>query len=484
LIEYSQTGYVATGVQYQSQQNGDAYILRTDASGNQLWAKTFGDTLFQQALGVKEGDGGDLFVAGTTRSQVTLNNQIFVLKTDSLGDTKWLKTFAGGNYTQCNVLEKAAGGFLIGGTTTSSISSSEDACLLKIDSAGTILWNKIYQVNANTEIVEAVKELPDGSILFAGYSMPPGSSATPGFLAKTDSAGNLLWWHFYTNGRVIIHSLDVLQDGSVMMCGEGGNFQIILLKADAAGNFEWAKVYGINGPDGFFDMRAFADGNVLLSGASFIASFPNIGYDMALIKCDTAGTILWTKNFAGNYNDQCYGLIVCSDGGFAICGQTDNNSSSLVIPGIPHIVKTDNTGFSGCNETIRNYSSANIVLNDSAVAVASSSNFSSSFINFPSNNAGTDSTLCLATGIENEKYPGEKISYYPNPVEEILNVACSEPVRNSVLEIYDAFGKKVFTSPMTQQLTNSFNLSILSTGIYFLKIRNGKDDVIGKIIKL
>lgn len=485
LTEYSQGGFVAAGVQYQSQQNGDIYVLRTDANGNQLWAKAFGDALFQQALGIKEVDGGDILVAGTTRSAINPNNShIFVLKTDSLGTEKWIKNYAAGNYDQCNVFEKAGVGFIIGGTTTSAISFSEDAYLVKIDSAGTILWNKIYNISSNTDIIEAIKTLPDGSILFSGYSITSNSSVIHGFLSKTDSIGNLLWWHFYTNGRNVIHGFDVLPDGSVIMCGEGGNFQMLLLKADAAGNLQWAKAFSTTVVDGLFDIRTLADGNVLLSGATFIAAPPSIGYDMALIKCDTAGTILWTRNIGENYNDQCYGLIICNDGGFAMCGQTDLNSSPLTIPAIARIVKTDSMGFSGCSETIRSYTSASLALNDSAVTVTSSSNFSSSLINLPSNNSGTDSVLCLTTGIQNEKYPDEKISYYPNPVEDILYVEYSAPDKNSVLEIYNAFGKKVFASRINQQVTNSFNVSKLSTGIYFLKIKSLTAIFSDKIIKL
>jgi type IX secretion system substrate protein len=483
LVEYSQGGYVATGVQYQGLQNGDIYILRTDANGSQLWAKTYSDSMFQQSLGIREGDGGDLIISGTTRSS-TGTGRIFVLKTDSAGSEKWMKTYSFVNDAQCNTLEKTPGGFIIGGSTFSSATFSNDACLVKIDSSGTILWNKTYNIGGTHEIVEAVKTLPGGSILFSGYSMTSNPSAVPGFLAKTDSMGNLQWWHFYTNGRNVIHDFDVLTDGSVMLCGEGGNFQMLLLKADTSGNLQWGKSYGATTPDGFFNARTLADGNILLSGASFIVAGSNIGYDMALIKSDPSGSIIWTRNIGGNNNDQCYGLIICNDGGYALCGQTDLNSSSLTIPGIPRLVKTDNNGFSGCQETIRSYVSSTLVMNDSAVAVTSSSNFTSAAITMLSNNSGTDSALCITTGIGDEEYPGETIIVYPNPVEDFLHIDDPSFGENPGLEIYDAFGKKVFAFRMSRQRTNSFNVSLLLPGIYFLKIQNSKASFCSKIVKL
>src|SRR6185436_16760254 len=298
---YSGGGYIATGVQYKSQLNGDIYLLRTDGNGSQLWAKTFGDTLFQQALGVREGEGGDIFVAGTSRYQLSGTNQVFVLKTDSMGTVKWMKIYSGSGYSQCNIMEKVPGGFIIGGT-----SGAGDAYLFKIDTAGTLLWNKIYNSNPNTEILETVKTAPDGSLLFGGYSITSSSSVINAFLAKADSSGNLQWWHFYSNGVSEIHDLDILHDGSVIMGGEGGTYQMLLFKADSSGNLQWTKAFGLGVVDLFFSTKTLADGNVLLAGHSFISGAPNLGYDMALIKCDTSGNFIWTRNIGGYYNDQSY----------------------------------------------------------------------------------------------------------------------------------------------------------------------------------
>jgi hypothetical protein len=473
LTEYSSGGYISAGVQYKTQLNGDIYLLRTDVNGSQLWAKSFGDTLFQQALAVREGEGGDIFVAGSS------NQHVFVLKTDSMGTEKWIKKYSGTGFDQCNVMEKIPGGFVIGGTRNAG-----STYLFKIDSAGTVLWSQTYNSFSNTEIVETVKACPDGSLVFGGYSIVTMPSAINAFLAKTDSLGNIQWWHYYKNGSGQVHDLDILDDGAVIMGGEGANNQMLLLKADTAGNLQWAKAFGLGVVDLFFSVKILADGNVLLAGHSFISGGSNLGYDMALIKCDTAGNFTWIRNIGDYYNDQCYAVTVCNDGGYALCGMTDNNSSLGGFPGIGRLVKTDSLGISGCSETIRSYTSANIALNDTLVVKTFSPGFSSTPVSMLSGFSGTDSTLCTTTGIQNEIFITEKISYYPNPVEEILNVTCSMPGENSVLEIYDAFGKKVFASSSSFQLTNSFNLSFLSTGIYFLKIRNGKDNVTGKIIKL
>lgn len=473
MIEYSQGGYVSTGVQYQSVTDGDIYVLRTDADGNQLWAKTFSDPYFQQALGVREDGQGNIIVVGSTRNS-TGTGRIFALKLDSGGNMLWTRIYAGTNETQCNSFEKLSGGFIIGGST---YNSDYDACLVKIDSAGTMLWNKSYTIGITDEIVEAIKPQKDGSLLFAGYSMS--GPDVSGFLAKADSNGDVLWWKSYMNGRHVIYDFEILPDSSIIMCGEAENFDMLLMKVDDSGSILWEKNYATPLPDQLFHVCGTEEGNIILSGASYFVNGADAGYDMALIKSDTSGSILWTINTGDVYNEQSFGLVKCKDGGFAMCGHYENNNASFLIPPTPMLVKTDSAGFTGCFETVRNYVTFPAAGYDSAITVTSLSPFTTLAIILTAANSGADSSVCQSTMIVDQEYAAPTM--YPNPVRDFLFIK-GFSTEITTIAVYDGFGKNVFSQKMKMP-DGYIDLSALSAGIYLVQITGDTTCIRQRIIK-
>jgi hypothetical protein len=74
------------------------------------------------------------------------------------------------------------------------------------------------------------------------------------------------------------------------------------------------------------------------------------------------------------------------------------------------------------------------------------------------------------TSIKNNDVLSE-IAVSPNPTNGLLYIRVSENSKNKIMQIYDVLGKKVFTD-VIRSGSNSFNLSSLEDGIYFLNIEN------------
>lgn len=73
-----------------------------------------------------------------------------------------------------------------------------------------------------------------------------------------------------------------------------------------------------------------------------------------------------------------------------------------------------------------------------------------------------------------------QVSIFPNPVENVLNIK-TEKFLNTGLIIKNVLGQTLIKENLTQK-ESSINLAFLSTGIYYLELRNGTNTFVQKII--
>ncbi len=89
--------------------------------------------------------------------------------------------------------------------------------------------------------------------------------------------------------------------------------------------------------------------------------------------------------------------------------------------------------------------------------------------------------------IEETKERNAIVRYYPNPLDNELNVSWQESINTkvNVLQIYDLTGKLLRSLPLNnQQNTNTISFTGFSSGIYIVKVHfdNGKEENF-KVIK-
>lgn len=134
------------------------------------WAEDMARPLMDQAEDVGDSfqvtqDGG-FIVVSTMESSEPGGNDVWLIKTDAQGNETWRKgySFGPGEDDGASVLQTRDGGYAVAGYTNST-GSSYDALLLKIDSAGNMLWNKTYSLGAGNDIGGDVRETKDGYII-------------------------------------------------------------------------------------------------------------------------------------------------------------------------------------------------------------------------------------------------------------------------------------------------------------------------------
>jgi hypothetical protein len=234
----------------------DAYLVKLDANGKMLWNKTYdgGNNDFGNEI-IQTSDGGFALIC-TTYSVGDGNATVQLIKTDATGNAQWNKTYTGTVGDEVNlftgayghaIAQTSDGGYIIGANNNQIALNGyyvyDKAYLIKTDASGNAQWAKSMLGDNNTGYdVLKIVQARDGGFVFSGYlgtSITTWSSVdnqsytslnSKMFLAKTDSTGNLLWTQTFGNAIVNINnteyaksfygfSMTPTQDGGYAMVG-------------------------------------------------------------------------------------------------------------------------------------------------------------------------------------------------------------------------------------------------------------------------
>jgi hypothetical protein len=188
----SDGGYIVAGETYSfGAGSGDIFLIKTDANGNIIWSKTYGGTSSDGAYSVQQTSDGGYIVAGGTTSFGAGYDDIFLIKTDANGNIIWAKTYGGThNDWAYSVQQTSDGGYIVAGWTNSFGAGWVDIFLIKTDANGNIQWAKTYG-GISWEGTFSVQHTSDGGYIVAGYTYSFGAGGLDIFLIKTDANGNI-----------------------------------------------------------------------------------------------------------------------------------------------------------------------------------------------------------------------------------------------------------------------------------------------------
>ncbi len=106
------------------------------------------------------------------------------------------------------------------------------------------------------------------------------------------------------------------------------------------------------------------------------------------------------------------------------------------------------------------------------------------FSSVVSSNGQKVDTTCASIGIKEIKRNSD-FAVYPNPFTNYISIKLNGTVENNAkIIIIDVLGREIMTSKFeTNSSTKTLNTSLLSQGIYWVKIENGKEFSLSKLIK-
>jgi len=219
----------------------DMYLFKTDNTGELDWARTYGGTSIDAAFDMQQTADGGFILVGYTFS-FSGSSDIYVIRTDATGEVLWQKTYGGAlNDIGHAILQTEDGGFIICGETESFGVENIDAYLVKIDEDGIVEWSKAY----GGEEFEAGKSIAisnDGGYVFVGYTRSFGAGGEDLYLVKTDGVGELVWTKIF-GGEFddSAQSIKSTADNGYVMTGYTKSFgtgfsDVYLIKTDDLGD--------------------------------------------------------------------------------------------------------------------------------------------------------------------------------------------------------------------------------------------------------
>lgn len=139
----SDNGYIISGKTSSDPTDfGNLYLIKTDENGNETWHKTFGESgvLQEKGYSVKQTSDNGYIIAGSTTSYGAGVWDAYLIKTDSSGNQIWYKTFGGTNNDMAfDVLQTSDNKYVLTGYTESYGAGYRDAFLIKTDANGNVM---------------------------------------------------------------------------------------------------------------------------------------------------------------------------------------------------------------------------------------------------------------------------------------------------------------------------------------------------------
>lgn len=206
--------------------SSDIFIVKYDSSGNALWARSGGGTGMDYSYNSLTSDaGGNVFITGFFSSPVlsfdsiNLSNagkgDIFIVKYDASGNVLWAKSAGGTNDDACYDIATDISGnaFITGYFSSASISFDsitlqnnipgfDRILIVKFDPSGNAVWAKRYGGNG-TDRGYAIANADSGNIVVAGFQSSSllqfGSTTLTNagsidiFVVKLKDSGTALW---------------------------------------------------------------------------------------------------------------------------------------------------------------------------------------------------------------------------------------------------------------------------------------------------
>ena len=326
-IQTNEGGYAFVGATSSIGAGGsDIWLVKTDSEGKMEWNRTYGGTNDEQYGHLIQTEDGGYVIVGRTNSFGAGDWDAWLFKTDALGNMQWNKTYGGPRSDGGHrIIQTSDGGYAISGTAN-YYGGCGDFWLIKTDSVGNLEWEKTYG-GPRDERGEQLVQSTDGGYAIVGYTYALGDPSSWDFwLVKTDVLGNLEWSKTY-GGPDSDWAFGIVEtiDGGYAIAGQthsfgAGGYDFWLVKTDSSGNMQWNKTFGGSWHDFGHGLIQTQDGGYALVGDT--SSFGVGDRDFWLVKTDASGNLQWDKTYGGTDFESTFCVIQTNSKEYVIAGYT------------------------------------------------------------------------------------------------------------------------------------------------------------------
>lgn len=481
-----------------------------------VWQKTFGGSGNEEFFDIQAtNDGGYIAIGDTSSSNgdVTTNHgstDLWIVKVNSSGIIQWQKTYGGSNIDRGYKIQPTSdGGYIAIGSTQSTDGDimgnhgEYDLWIIKLDTSGTILWQKTLGGSAGEDGTD-VQQTNDGGYIAIGTTYSNDGDITNNhgqrdmWIIKLDNSGNIQWQNtfgsiYHDDGTQIRQT----SDGNYIVSGSYSFFptdtsDFWILKLDTSGAIIWQKTYGGTLRESPYDIQQTNDGGYILAGYTQSNDGDVVGNhgqgDAWMIKLNSSGDMQWKKTFGGTSSDYGEAIKQTLDGGYVIAGNAQSTNGDVIgNHGSSDfwIIKTDASGNIQWQKTLGGSSfdiaRGIIQIADGTYIVVGGSYSTNGDI---TENKGLNDSWMVKIQTEQlsteENNINNHISIYPNPAKDFIYL--DNLPGGATIHITDMSGRKLFRQKYPDKKI-TINTSQLINGVYIIQVEyEGKSVLSEKLI--
>ena len=242
IQQTSDGGYIVAGHTYSfgAGQN-DFWILKLNSTGTIQWQLTYGGSSWDYAVCIQQTNDGGYIVAGDAYSLGAGGRDIWILKLTSTGNIEWQQIYKEGS--TASIQQTTDGGYIVAADTRSFGAGEYDCWILKLDSTGNIEWQRTYG-GSNSDHASSIQQTTDGGYIVAAHTTSFGAGASDSWILKLDSTGTIQWQRTY--GGIewdIASSIQQTGDGGYIVAADtasfgAGNKDFWILKLNPEGEID------------------------------------------------------------------------------------------------------------------------------------------------------------------------------------------------------------------------------------------------------
>ncbi len=420
---------------------------------------------------------GGFVSAGKDRDYSGTDCDLLLIAMDLDGNTLWTKRYGGDEYDAARDIKRLSDeGYIVAGWTESYGAGGADMWLLRTDFMGDTLWSRTFGT-ADDDSAVSVAIVPSGGYILLGNT---GEGSL--MVVEIDADGELVAENVIGEG-LAGRSIVALSAGGYAICGyadEGllGGKDIFVLKIDSSLDSLWLRYYGGSSLDEGNDIIENASGELIVVGKSRSFGMP-LYTTTYCMKLDAAGDTILTR-FTGDMRNYSLSAISEYDDGYVSVGFVDNSSLDLYVQYLNETLDTLRTHTYG---TVGNEEGTDVIqLADSGIAISAITYLYGVEDPWLLKVGGE-----LYYGItESERAVPEVLSIraYPNPFNSALSI---EAPPGTKVQIYDVRGKLITgiegNETRRDKTVVTWNPSAETvSGVYFIRAINGERTGVTKAV--
>lgn len=478
-------------------------------------------------------------------------NSICIEKTDLFGNNMWEKYYTSSTgAAACNIMKADENNYYILGVaanggvdvTYDPYPGSRDFWIIKIDSSGNKIWDKIVGGNGADQQME-ISVTADGGVVAVGIIATLDGQSYEGdatnyygfwdfWVVKLNKDDGHIEWDFTLGsslaeygycveatsdgGCIAGGALKSVPDGNVLCYNQG--YQAVLVKLNAQGEQEWQNCYGSSYEEGAICILETDDGYIIgadsngddqdLEGAGYHLGYDvneNRLYDIWIYKIDKEGNLLWSKCFGGSKNEIPHKLFQTSNGDIIVFGVTQSIDGDVTHNYLEYEGYTDIwmlklsaqgdllwqrcIGAGGDQDIEKGVAmlddynfiiAANIHYGNDGDITCGPTQWATNAVSWVASITDTTGT----SGAGEQEEASHNIKVYTNPANEyaVFRYTLPADTREALLQIRDLSGRPVETLTLQGRVGEKlWDARDVSAGIYIYLLKAGKLSVNGKL---